>query len=89
LKICTGYEYEGKILNDFPASLNALDACKPVYETLPGWSEDISGVKKLKDLPGNVINYLNRIEELVETPIDIISIGAERKQTIVKMNPFV
>jgi adenylosuccinate synthase len=88
LKICTGYEYEGEILNDFPASLNALDACKPLYETWPGWSEDISGVKKLKDLPENVINYLNRIEELTETPIHIVSVGAERTQTIVRMNPF-
>jgi adenylosuccinate synthase len=88
LKICTGYEYKGKILNNFPASLKTLDVCKPVYETWPGWSEDISGVKRLKDLPENTIKYLNRIEELVETPIDIISIGAERNQTIVKRNPF-
>ena len=89
LKICTAYQYKDKILNDFPASLKVLGECKPVYETLPGWPEDISGSKKMNDLPVNAINYLNRIEELVETPIDIISIGAERKQTIVKRNPFV
>ena len=88
LKICTGYEYKGKILNDFPASLKILEACKPVYETLPGWTEDISGAKEMKDLPENVKNYLKRIEELTETPIHIVSVGAERTQTIVKRNPF-
>jgi adenylosuccinate synthase len=88
LKICTGYNYKGEILNDFPASLKILAACKPVYETLPGWAEDISGAKEMKDLPVNVKNYLNRIEELTETPIHIVSVGAERKQTIVKKNPF-
>jgi adenylosuccinate synthase len=88
LKICTGYQYEGKILNDFPASLKVLDECKPVYETLAGWPEDISGTKKMKDLPVNVKNYLKRIEELTETPIHIVSVGAERTQTMVRQNPF-
>ena len=88
LKICTGYEYEGEILNDFPASLKVLGECKPVYETLPGWPEDISGTKKMNDFPVNVKSYLKRIEELTETPVHIVSIGAERTQTIVRMNPF-
>jgi adenylosuccinate synthase len=88
LKICTGYEYKGKILNDFPASLKVLEACKPVYETQPGWTADISGVKEIKKLPVNVKDYLKRIEELTETPIHIVSVGAERKQTIVGKNPF-
>jgi adenylosuccinate synthase len=88
LKICTGYEYEGEILNDFPASLKVLGTCKPVYETLPGWSEDITGTKKMNDLPVNARNYLKRIEELTETPIHIISVGAERNQTILVKNPF-
>ncbi len=88
LKICTGYEYKDEIINDFPASLKVLGDCKPVYETLPGWSEDISSIKNMNDLPANVKNYLNRIEELTETPIHIVSVGAERTQTIVKKNPF-
>jgi len=88
LKICTGYEYKGKILNDFPASLKVLGDCKPVYETLPGWSEDISGTKEMKDLPDPVKNYLQRIEELTETPIHIVSVGPERTQTIMTKNPF-
>ncbi|MBE9592893.1 MAG: adenylosuccinate synthetase, partial [Proteobacteria bacterium] len=88
LKICTGYEYDGKILNDFPASLNVLSACKPIYETLPGWSEDISNIRKFKDLPQNARNYLNRIEELAETRIQIISLGPARDETIIISNPF-
>jgi adenylosuccinate synthase len=88
LKICTAYDYKGEILNDFPASLKVLGDCKPVYETLPGWSEDISAITDMQDLPQNVKSYLKRIEELTETPIHIVSVGAERTQTIVSRNPF-
>lgn len=88
LKICTAYDYKGEILKDFPASLKVLADCKPVYETLPGWKKDISGIKDIKDLPGNVKDYLSRIEDLTETPIHIVSVGAERNQTIVRRNPF-
>jgi adenylosuccinate synthase len=88
LKICTGYQFKGKILNDFPASLKVLGECNPVYETLPGWPEDISGTEKMNDFPVNVKNYLKRIEELTETSIHIVSVGAERGQTIVIKNPF-
>ena len=88
LKICTAYDYKGAVLNDFPASLNVLGDCKPVYETLPGWSEDISAITDMQDLPQNVKNYLDRIEALTGTPIQIVSVGAERNQTIVQKNPF-
>ena len=88
LKICTGYEYNGDIIHDFPASLKILDACKPVYETLPGWSEDLSDIRKVGDLPRNARNYIHRIEELAETPINIISIGPGRNETIIVDNPF-
>ena len=88
MKICTGYEYRGKILEHYPASLKILAECKPVYETLPGWAEDISNVKKTEDLPVNVKNYIDRIAELTQTPIDILSVGADREQTIVLKNPF-
>ncbi|MBT8369523.1 MAG: adenylosuccinate synthase [Deltaproteobacteria bacterium] len=88
LNICTGYEYQGEILEDFPTCLQILADCKPVYETLPGWSEDISQISQLKDFPENVRNYLDRISELTQTPVHIISIGADRDQTIVLENPF-
>ena len=89
LKICTGYDYKGDIIYDFPASIKILEACKPVLETLPGWSEDISDIRKIDDLPKNARNYLSRIEELTETPIDIISVGPGRDETIMIANPFV
>jgi len=88
LKICTGYAYKGEVLDVFPASLKVLGDCRPVYETLPGWSEDISGIRKLEDFPANARSYLDRIEEFTQTPIDIISVGADRDQTIVLKNPF-
>lgn len=89
LDICTGYEYEGRIIRDFPASLKVLDACKPVYETLPGWTEDITQIRGFEDLPKNAKTYLARIEELAETPIQIISVGPGREETIVLKNPFI
>ncbi|MGD8523011.1 MAG: adenylosuccinate synthase [Desulfobacterales bacterium] len=88
LKICSGYEYKGKRMDDFPASLNVLAECKPIYETLPGWPEDISGIKDFDDLPQNVKKYLKRVEELVETPISIVSVSPERDATMVLRNPF-
>jgi adenylosuccinate synthase len=88
LKICTAYEYNGEIIHDFPASIKILKDCKPVFETFPGWQEDISGVRKIEDLPQNAKNYLSRIEELTETPINIISVGPGRDQTIIVNNPF-
>jgi adenylosuccinate synthase len=88
LKICTAYEYNGEIIHDFPASIKILKDCKPVFETFPGWPEDISNVRKIDDLPQNAKNYLSRIEELTETPINIISVGPGRDQTIIVENPF-
>ncbi len=88
LKICTGYEYKGERMDDFPASLKVLADCKPIYETLAGWPEDISTLKNYDDLPQNVKNYLKRIEELIDTPISIISVSPERDATMVLSNPF-
>jgi adenylosuccinate synthase len=89
LKICTGYAYQGKTLNYFPGDLQILAECKPIYETLPGWSEDISGIRNYIDLPENTKNYLRRIEEIAETPVQIISIGPAREETIVLNNPYI
>jgi len=88
LNICTAYEFEGKVVKDFPGSLKVLAGCKPIFETLPGWSEDISGIRNIEDFPENSRNYLKRIEELIETPINIVSVGPGREETIVIKNPF-
>ena len=88
LKICTGYRYNDRQLDAFPASLKVLDACEPVYETLPGWEEDISGIRDFRNLPSNVRVYLRRIEELTDVPVQIVSVGPGRDQTIVLNNPL-
>jgi adenylosuccinate synthase len=89
MKICIGYEYNGRQINDFPADLDLLGKCQPIYETLPGWEEDISGIRHYDQLPLNTRKYLHRIEELSETAIDIISVGPGREETIILKNPFV
>lgn len=88
LKICTAYKYKRKTIKDMPASIKLLSECKPVYEEMPGWDEDISGVRKYKDLPKTTKQYLKRIEELIETPINIVSVGPGRDETIVIKNPL-
>lgn len=88
IKICTGYELDGNIINYFPSNLNILEKCKPVYEVHPGWDEDISDIKEFKKLPQNAIDYLKRVEELAGTPIQIISVGPGRHETIMVNNPF-
>ncbi|MBW1840817.1 MAG: adenylosuccinate synthase [Deltaproteobacteria bacterium] len=89
INICIGYEYQGDRVNEFPASLKVLAGCKPIYETLPGWTEDISHIRKMEELPENAKNYLRRIEELIDVPITIVSVGPGRDETILLNNPFI
>ena len=88
VKICTGYDYQGEFVSDFPASLDVLAACKPVYENLPGWTEALSSLRKLEDFPPNARSYLDRIAELTETDLHIVSVGPDRDQTIVLKHPY-
>ncbi len=88
LKVCVGYEYQGETLIDFPADLSVLAECRPVYETLAGWSADISGARSLEELPESAIVYLNYIEEAVGVPVDIVSVGAGRDDTIINKHLF-
>lgn len=81
LKICVAYRYKGEIIEEFPASLKVLAECEPVYEELPGWTEDITGVKNLKDLPENARHYIERISQLTGIPLSIFSVGPDRTQT--------
>lgn len=81
LKICTAYRYKGEITEEFPASLKVLADCEPIYEELPGWTEDITGVKSLHELPVNARHYLERISQLTQIPLSIFSVGPDRLQT--------
>ena len=83
IKICTGYRHNGKLLNEFPASLKVLGEVEPVYETLPGWNTDTSGIREYDQLPPNCRRYVERIGELAKTRIGIVSVGPDRDQTIV------
>src|SRR4029077_1791744 len=82
LKICTAYELDGVRSGDFPADAFLLERVKPVYETLPGWKKDITGVRKASDLPAAARRYVERIAELVQLPVSVVSVGPDRDQTI-------
>ncbi|MDR1958710.1 MAG: adenylosuccinate synthase [Planctomycetaceae bacterium] len=82
LKICTAYSLNGKTIRDFPAHVDDLRQVTPVYETLPGWTEEISDVRSLDRLPQNARNYVRRLSELVGKPFGLISVGPDRVQTI-------
>ncbi len=84
IKLCVGYKYEGQVIRYFPASLNELAKCEPIYEEFEPWSEDISGVKSFDGLPANAKKYLNRIEELVGVKIGLIGVGKDREHVIVR-----
>ncbi|MDH5766563.1 MAG: adenylosuccinate synthase [Gammaproteobacteria bacterium] len=88
LQICTSYECDGKTLDLPPVGADMIEKCKPVYEEMPGWSESTVGVRSLDDLPANARAYLKRLEEIVEVPVDIVSTGPERDETIVLRNPY-
>lgn len=81
VKICTAYEYNGEIITEYPANLHIIEQCKPVYEELPGWSEDITGVRSLDELPENARRYVERIVELTGIQLMTFSVGPAREQT--------
>lgn len=82
IKVCVGYKLNGEIIKDFPASIEDLALCEPIYETFQGW-EDVSHIKEYNKLPTNLLRYLERIEELCGTKISLVSVGPKRDQTIV------
>ena len=89
VKICTAYKYRDQIIEHYPASLKMLAECEAVYEKLPGWSEDITGAKKLEDLPETTQRFVARVAELTGIPIAIFSVGRNRDQTNVVLPIYV
>jgi len=82
LKICTAYELDGRRITDFPSHVDDLRRVVPVYETLPGWRQEITHIRRIADLPANTQQYLNRLGELAGRPVKVVSVGPDRQQTI-------
>jgi adenylosuccinate synthase len=82
VKICTAYELDGRRITNFPYHADDLRRVKPVFETLPGWEEDVTKARKHSDLPANARKYVERISTLVGKPVEVISVGPDREQTI-------
>jgi adenylosuccinate synthase len=89
IRLCVAYEVDGKRLEAMPATLPELERCQPVFEDLPGWTDDIRGVRRFEDLPHACQQYLRRVEELAGVPIQLISVGPDRGETILLNNPFI
>jgi len=80
IKICTGYKYKGKLYKDFPADIEMLENCEPVYESCNGWMKDTTRATKYKDLPGNAKKYLVKLAKLLNVKISMVSVGSKREQ---------
>ncbi|WP_010140879.1 adenylosuccinate synthase [Oceanicola sp. S124] len=88
LKICTGYELDGKRVDYLPTASDQQARCTPIYEEMPGWSESTEGARSWADLPANAIKYVRRVEELIECPVALLSTSPERDDTILVTDPF-
>lgn len=88
LKICVAYKFDGREIDTPPVGADHFEQCKPVFIELPGWQESTVGVRQYDALPNAAKNYLRKIEELCATPIDIISTGPDRSETIILRHPF-
>jgi adenylosuccinate synthase len=88
IPIATGYMIDGKHTGLFPMTLAEVERAEPVYETLPGWDEDVSSTREFGDLPGNARRYVERIESLVGVSVDLLSVGPGRDETICRKAPF-
>jgi len=88
VKICVGYELDGGFSEILPVGAEELESCKPVYEDLPGWMESTVGIRTYDKLPAAARKYLDRIQALAGIPIDLVSTGPERDETIVRRHPF-
>ena len=82
IKVCVGYKFDGKVIDYFPASLEDLALCEPVYEEFDGWGDEVADARSYDELPENAKKYLKRIEEFTGTDISIVSVGPKRDQTM-------
>ncbi len=82
ISVCTGYKLNGELLTEFPTSTEMVSKLEPVLETFPGWKSDLTGIKSVKDLPLKAMNYINFVQQQAGCPIDVISVGPDREQTL-------
>ena len=88
LRICTGYDLDGKRLDHLPTAADEQARCVPLYEEMPGWNESTEGARRWADLPANAIKYVRRVEELIDCPVALLSTSPERDDTILVTDPF-
>jgi adenylosuccinate synthase len=88
LKICVGYDLDGKRMDYLPTAADQQARCTPIHEELEGWSENTAGARSWADLPGAAIKYVRRIEELIQCPVALVSTSPERDDTILVTDPF-
>jgi adenylosuccinate synthase len=88
LRICTGYKINGDIIKDFPASVSVLEKCQPVYEEISGWEKPTDSCRVFSELPVKAQKYIRKVESLLGLPVDLVSVGQRREQTIVRKSVF-
>jgi len=88
LRLCVGYKVDGQVVKAPPVGADGFACIEPVYEDMPGWSESTVGIKRIEDLPAAARAYIRRIEEVCSVPVDIISTGPDREETIILRHPF-
>jgi adenylosuccinate synthase len=88
IKICVGYDLGGQRLDILPLDADDIVACRPIYESFPGWSEPTVGLTHWEHLPANARRYLERVQQCMDAPIDMVSTGPDREQTILLRHPY-
>jgi adenylosuccinate synthase len=88
LLLCTGYQLDGQLIDILPMGADDIERCKPVYETMEGWSDSTVGVTQFEKLPTHARLYLQRIEQVTGVPIHMVSTGPDRRQTILLRHPY-
>ena len=88
VKICTGYRLRNNVYDYFPSHAADQAAVEPIYESMEGWQESTAGARSYADLPANAVKYIQRVQELIETPVALVSTSPERDDTILMRDPF-
>ena len=88
IKVCTAYKIDGEETRDFPAAIDSLNKAEPVVKSFPGWKEPVTGCRSYEDLPAAAREYIEFIEEYVQTPVEIVSVGPNRRETILRSSPW-